>query len=57
MRWLQRFLCSRGWCMECVPAGNDHYLWGECINCGKRHGEISRECIRWHMARERGAIK
>jgi hypothetical protein len=39
--------------MRCRTQENDVELWGQCIDCGKRHGVISREVIRWAMERRK----
>jgi len=43
--------CRLGWCMACVPNGNDYYLWSECVDCGRRHGEVSRAALRARIER------
>lgn len=38
---LRRLFCALGWCLRCRTNEDEHSLWGECIDCGKRHGKIA----------------
>jgi len=52
IRWI---FCLVGLCLRCRPVSDDVACWGECIDCGKQHGRISRLAIRKYIeARELG---
>lgn len=47
--------CKLGRCMRCKTAWDDHAVWGECVDCGARHGVTTRETLRRYIeAEERG---
>jgi hypothetical protein len=50
--WI-RFWCWLGWCMRCRTQESETELWGQCIDCGKRHGVVSRADIRRYIEREK----
>lgn len=52
MRWLQSLLCRFGHCMQCRTAEDEQGIWGQCINCGKRHGYVDRATLRAYIDRE-----
>lgn len=36
----------------CVPRDDDTGCWGECVDCGKRFGFVSRADLRSYLDRE-----
>lgn len=33
----------------CIPKSDDKGMWGECVNCDKKTGYISREMMRSYI--------
>lgn len=46
--WL---MCTLGRCQRCRFAEDERGCWGECIDCGRRHGWVSRETLRSYCRR------
>ena len=41
--------CFFGLCRRCVAKDDAHGCWGECIDCGRRHGYVRRTTIRRYI--------
>lgn len=48
---LRKLLCRFGFC-ACVTNSDDKAVWGECVHCGRRVGEVSRAAIRRYIEAE-----
>jgi hypothetical protein len=49
---IDKFLCWLGQCRNCVLMDLEEGCWGECVNCRKRHGFVSRADLRSYLERE-----
>lgn len=52
---IYKVFCYFGKCWRCITNSNDIAIWGECIDCGKKHGVVSRESVRRYI--ESGAFE
>lgn len=48
---LHAALCAFDKCWRCQTYQDDTGIWGQCIDCGKRHGFVSREELRAYIDR------
>jgi hypothetical protein len=49
---IYKILCYLGKCWRCETNSDDNAVWGECIDCHKKHGVTSRKSIRRYLELE-----
>lgn len=43
---IRRIFCWFSRCLRCTTQADEIGIWGECIDCHKKHGYVTREEIR-----------
>ena len=51
MNIFRKAMCRLGWC-GMIQRSNDTHIWGECPQCGRVAGVVSRESVRRYIETE-----
>lgn len=51
MTWLRRLMCKFGRCTRCKTLSTAEGIGGQCLDCGRIHGWVTREELRAYAER------